>query len=171
MCSYLDQVGSTDYFRRTVPKDLVGTFLTNSGRARTEWKDSLATKDRETAKRRLRPHEIDTDALIDNARADAKSSHRSFPIGEAAQARGLELEAARLELAEESRVRHEGRSPQRTRWRKRRHISTAMAVPAVPAVPAILGDSRNRTPGAGPLWRDFPQLTARRFAGAFPARC
>ncbi|MET4133637.1 hypothetical protein ABIE62_002789 [Porphyrobacter sp. MBR-155] len=38
MCSYLDQVGSTYYFRRTVPKDLVGTFLTNSRRARTEWK-------------------------------------------------------------------------------------------------------------------------------------
>ena len=80
MCAHLDQVGSTYYFRRTVPKDLVGTFLTNSGRARTEWKYSLGTKDREAAKRLLRPHEIDTDALIDNARTDAKSLHQSLPI-------------------------------------------------------------------------------------------
>lgn len=138
MCSHLNKVGSIYYFRRIVPKDLVGTFLTDSGQARKEWKFSLATKDRETAKRRLRPHEIDTDALIDSARADAKSSHQSLPIGETAQARDLELEAARLELAEESRVRHEGRSPQRTRWRKRRHISTAMLDPDEAAVIDLL---------------------------------
>ena len=80
MCSYLDQVGSTYYFRRSVPKGLAGAFFTNSGQPRTEWKFSLKTKGRETAKRLLRPHEIDTDALIDNARTDAKSLHQSLPI-------------------------------------------------------------------------------------------
>lgn len=129
MCSYLDQVGSTYYFRRTVPKGLVGTFLTSSGRARTEWKYTLGTKDRETAKRRLRPHEIETDALIDNARAQARSSEQSLPVCGAAQERELEIEAARLELAQESQARRAMRRELRTAWRKRRETSTAELTP------------------------------------------
>lgn len=68
MCSNLTKVGATYYFRRVVPKDLVGYFLTSTDKPRTEWKFSLGTKDRETAKRLLRPHEIETDNLIDTAR-------------------------------------------------------------------------------------------------------
>jgi hypothetical protein len=126
MCSYLDQVGSTYYFRRAVPTDLVGTFLTSSGQARTNWKYSLRTKDRETAKRRLRPHEIDTDALIDNARADARSSEQSLPVSPAAQKRELDIEAARLELAQESQARKTERRHIHKLWHKRRQTSTAV---------------------------------------------
>ena len=129
MCSYLDQVGSTYYFRRAVPQDLVGTFLTSSGQARTDWKYSLRTKDRETAKRRLRPHEIDTDALIDNARADVQSPEQPLPLCGAAQERELEIEAARLELAQESQARRAMRRELRTAWRKRRETSTAELTP------------------------------------------
>lgn len=129
MCSYLDQVGSTYYFRRTVPKDLVGTFLTNSGRARTEWKYTLGTKDRETAKRRLRPHEIETDSLIDNARADAISLEQPLPVSPAAQKRELDMEAARLELAQESQARKAERRYLHKLWYKRRQTSTAELTP------------------------------------------
>lgn len=69
MCTYLDKTGSTYYFRRPVPHDLIGHFRTKTGQARTEWKFSLRTKDREDAKRLLRPHTMDTDRLIDEARA------------------------------------------------------------------------------------------------------
>ena len=56
MCTHLDKTGSTYYFRRPVPRDLIGQFITATGKPRTEWKLSLGTKDREQAKRLLRPH-------------------------------------------------------------------------------------------------------------------
>jgi len=65
MCTHLDKTGSTYYFRRPVPKDLIGQFTTSSGKPRTEWKFSLGTKDREQAKRLLRPHVAETYRLID----------------------------------------------------------------------------------------------------------
>ena len=68
MCTHLDKTGATYYFRRLVPVDLIGTFTTATGNSRTEWKRSLRTKDREEAKRLLRPHTTETDALIDDAR-------------------------------------------------------------------------------------------------------
>lgn len=69
MCTYLEKVSSTYYFRRPVPKDLVGRFVTKSGAIRTEWKWSLGTKDREEAKRRLPAHVARSNAEIDKARA------------------------------------------------------------------------------------------------------
>ena len=54
MCTHLDKTGSTYYFRRPVPRDLIGQFITATGKARTEWKYSLGTKDREEARPELR---------------------------------------------------------------------------------------------------------------------
>lgn len=68
MCSYLDQADSTYYFRRAVPQDFIRCLKTETGKSRTEWKWNLRTKDRETTERLLRPHEVETDVLIDNAR-------------------------------------------------------------------------------------------------------
>lgn len=69
MCTHLDRTGSTYYFCRPVPRDLIGQFITATGKPRTEWKFSLATKDREEAKRLLRPHVTETDKQIDDGRA------------------------------------------------------------------------------------------------------
>jgi integrase len=69
MCTHLNRTGATYYFRRKVPDDLQGFFSTSGGKPRTEWKRSLGTKDREEAKRLLRSHVIETDSLIDEARA------------------------------------------------------------------------------------------------------
>jgi hypothetical protein len=63
MCTYLNKALSTHYFRRPVPDDLLGHFRTGRGNARTEWTRSLGTKDREEAKRLLRPHVTETDCL------------------------------------------------------------------------------------------------------------
>lgn len=68
MCAHLNKTGSTYYFRRPVPKDLLGHLKTKTGKPRTEWKISLRTKDREEAKRLLLPHEARTNAIIDEAR-------------------------------------------------------------------------------------------------------
>lgn len=128
MCSYLDQVGATYYFRRAVPKELVGHFLTKTGKPRTNWKFSLNMKDREVAKRRLRPHEIETDTLIDEARAALQASAQPSLGCDAAQ--HLREEAAAVAaLAEESRLRHAARSDLRTLWHMRRRKSTAALTP------------------------------------------
>lgn len=68
MCSYLDKVGATYYFRRAVPDELRPYILTATGKPRTEWKISLRTKDREHAKTLIPSHTIETDALMASAR-------------------------------------------------------------------------------------------------------
>jgi hypothetical protein len=79
MCIYLNKTGSTYYFRRPVPDDLVGHFRTEQGNARTEWKRSLGTKDREGAKRLLIPHTTETNALIDHARMTLSAAPMTAP--------------------------------------------------------------------------------------------
>ncbi len=43
MCTYLNKTGSTYYFRRPVPDDLLSLFTTERGNLRSEWKRSLGT--------------------------------------------------------------------------------------------------------------------------------
>lgn len=68
MCAHLNKTVSIYYFRRPVPKDLIGHIKTKTGKPRTEWKISLRTKEREEAKRLILPHEAHTNAIIDEAR-------------------------------------------------------------------------------------------------------
>ena len=70
--TYLTPVGSTYYFRRPVPKHLLGYFFTNRGTVRTEWMESLRTKDRAEAKPLCNPRAVEVDELI--READAKLS-------------------------------------------------------------------------------------------------
>lgn len=138
MCSYLEPVGKTYYFRRAVPKDLIGCFLTATGKPRTEWKVSLREKDRETAKRLLRPHEVETDRLIDEARAALRPAPAPSPAELAAQQRAAEEQAAQAALEAESIARREARSELRTQWRRRRQMSTAMLDPEEAAAVDLL---------------------------------
>jgi hypothetical protein len=68
MCTYLDQVRSTYYFRRVVPHELRPYLLTATGKPRAEFKVSLRTKDRSEAKRLLPDYVQMTDRLFDEAR-------------------------------------------------------------------------------------------------------
>ena len=68
MCTYLDQVGSTYYFRRVVPVELRPFIRTATGKPRSEWKISLGTKDRVEAKRLIPDHAKATEALLDAAK-------------------------------------------------------------------------------------------------------
>jgi len=81
MCTYLDQVGSTYYFRRVVPQELQPFIRTAAGKPRTEFKVSLRTKDRETAKRLLPDHVKQSDKAFDAARAGMR---KAAPSGAAA---------------------------------------------------------------------------------------
>jgi len=74
MCTYLDQVGSTYYFRRVVPAELQPFIRTVAGNPRTEFKVSLRTKDRETAKRLLPDHVKQSDRVFDAARAKLRQA-------------------------------------------------------------------------------------------------
>lgn len=94
MCTYLNKTGSTYYFRRPVPDDLLGHFRTERGNPRTEWKPSLGTKDREQAKRLLWPHATETEGLIDDARAALKIAPALSPDQFSAQEREREEQAA-----------------------------------------------------------------------------
>ena len=125
MCAHLDKTGSTYYFRRPVPKDLVGLFTTKTGQPRKEWKFSLWTKDREEAKRLKRPHEEETDKLIDKARAALVRP----AVDPATLRREREEQAALETLAAESTARQGARSDLRTLWRQRQRTSTAMLTP------------------------------------------
>jgi hypothetical protein len=53
MCIHLATVGATYYFRMAVPAELRPFLLTKAGKPRTEFMESLGTKDRDTAKRLL----------------------------------------------------------------------------------------------------------------------
>lgn len=129
MCTYLNKTGSTYYFRRPVPDDLLSFFKTERGNPRTEWKRSLGTKDREEAKRLLRPHATETDNLIDDARETLKIEPSLSPEALAALEREREEQAAQAALEAESLTRRGARSELRTLWRQRRRTSTAMLSP------------------------------------------
>lgn len=128
MCTYLLRIGPKYYFRRQVPKDLVGQFRTSTGKPRTEWRHTLDTDDREEAKRLLRPHAADTDKLIDEARARlAAVPDKDAPVAphDTAQTQ-REAEEARAALAikRRSEERYEARSEYRQLARERMLLST-----------------------------------------------
>lgn len=128
MCTHLDKTGSIYYFRRPVPRDLIGHFSTATGQPRKEWKFSLRTKDREEAKRLKRPHEEETDELIDEARAALDVLGQPKADAETSE-REREEQAAAEALAAESSARRGTRGDLRTLWRQRRQTSTAMLTP------------------------------------------
>lgn len=138
MCTHLNKTGSTYYFRRPVPDDLIGCFVTERGNPRTEWKRSLGTKDREDAKRLLRPHVAETDQLIDEARQALKCTQQTAPENTASLLREREEQAARLALEAESKERQAARSDLRTLWRQRRRTSTAILSPEEAAAVDLL---------------------------------
>lgn len=129
MCTHLDKTGSTYYFRRPVPKDLIGQFSTATGRPRKEWKFSLRTKDREEAKRLKRSHEEQTDALIDEARKALAVSPGSPGARRIASEREREEQEAQSALIASSEARREARAELRMLWRQRRRMSTAELSP------------------------------------------
>lgn len=129
MCTYLLRIGPKYYFRRQVPKDLLGHFRTATGRPRTEWRHTLSTDDREEAKRLLRPHAADTDKLIDEARARIAASPQvnapQSPQELAQTLREVEEAEAAEAVKRRSQARYEDRSGYRKLARERLLLSTA----------------------------------------------
>ena len=138
MCTHLDKTGSTYYFRRTVPDDLRGHFTTATGKPRTEWKFSLRTKDREEAKRRLRPFVADTDRFIDEARAHLANRTEAASVDPVAERLAQEAAEMAAQLAAEKAARQEARAPERLRLRRRLSRSTAEMDPRDAAVADLM---------------------------------
>jgi len=134
MCTYLNKTGSTYYFRRPVPDDLLGYFKTERGNPRTEWKRSLGTKDREQAKRLLRPHATETDKLIDDARRTlrdiaAHDAPASAAEGDEESSRAKEHAEAIAAVEAAKKARYEARQEYRVAARQRMMLSTAELSP------------------------------------------
>jgi integrase len=134
MCTHLDKTGSTYYFRRVVPDDLAGAFTTRTGKARTEWKFSLHTKDREEAKRLRLPHIAETDRLIDEARQALRDEEPHPAPAEPAEragamSRATEQAEAAAAVDAARRARYEARQDYRIAARQRMMLSTAELSP------------------------------------------
>ena len=102
MCRHLNRTGPYYYFRRPVPKGLIGYFRTESGKTRTEWKVTLGVTDREVAKTLIPPHQIETDLLIAEAKREligATTAYR-LPIVRYPAVAADEMERDSLEAAE-----------------------------------------------------------------------
>ena len=92
MPSRLPKRGSTYYFRRVVPEVLRAYFLTASGKPRTEFMESLGTKNFEEAKELDRLRGVEIDALFREARAKLLAG---APVEATARAKAV---AARAKL-------------------------------------------------------------------------
>jgi hypothetical protein len=80
MANYLDQVESTYYFHRSVPKALRPYLRSSTGKKRTDFKISLGTKDRGAAKARIPFYIIQTNQIFSQAR-DRLESGDALPSG------------------------------------------------------------------------------------------
>lgn len=152
MCTHLDRVGSTYYFRRVVPLELRPFIRTQSGAARTEWKISLGTKDLETAKRLLPSKRIETDRLIDAARreigrpAPQEAAGRLSRLMTDTEARRFEHDLDGAEIGYRAQVEKEERQEERApirealriRWKRILRTSTAELTPEEAAVKDLL---------------------------------
>ncbi|MDC7675363.1 DUF6538 domain-containing protein [Asticcacaulis machinosus] len=67
MKTYMEKVGATYYFCRIVPEHLRSYFKTAGGKARTEFKISLKTKDRREANRLVEIKAVEISALLTEA--------------------------------------------------------------------------------------------------------
>lgn len=101
MCSYLNSDRAVYAFRRSVPEHLRAYFLTATGKPRTEWRVSLATKNREEAKARCHLKAVETDRLIEDAQAllDAGKPPRRAANAKARKAEDEWFEAEMLQIA------------------------------------------------------------------------
>src|SRR3954452_8892943 len=154
MCTYLDQVGSTYYFRRIVPTELRPYLLTATGKPRAEFKLSLGTKDRAEAKRRLPDFVQMTDRLFDEARAKLAAeapteATQDAPVdgewlGEFAQE---QAEFAARQTAERQRRRADRRH-HRDEWRERLKYSTAQMPPRYAALKDLIREQEERAAAA-----------------------
>lgn len=129
MCTHLNRTGAKYYFRRPVPKDLLGYFQTATGKPRTEWKFSLGTADRESAKLALRPYELETDELIAEARQMLAAAEAPDAIPSAEEQRAQEEQDAAALNEEARKTRYEARRDLRTEVRARMMLSTAELSP------------------------------------------
>ncbi|HKR17044.1 MAG TPA: site-specific integrase [Rhizorhapis sp.] len=152
MCTYLEQVGSTYYFRRMVPAELRAVIRTKTGKPRSEWKFSLNTKDRAEAKRLLLDHIRATDDEMDAAKATlAKAAGRAPATPQRPPARFAAMERAREDHedeadkffqreAEEQDARQEARAHLRKLFSERMRLTTAELEPWEAAIKDLLNE-------------------------------
>lgn len=157
MCTYLDQVGSTYYFRRVVPLELRPYILTRTGAPRTEWKISLGTKDREEAKRLLPEHTLRTNAEIDDAK-DELAAAGSGVAGESRSKSPGVQSAMYARLANERALRREARNRQRAEMEETASKFSTAELDPVHAIIKDIMEERREAASQAPAQADAVPL-------------
>ncbi|GAA4035759.1 hypothetical protein GCM10022281_15240 [Sphingomonas rosea] len=155
MCTYLDQVRSTYYFRRAVPDELQRYLLTERGNPRSEFKISLRTKVREDAKRLLPDYVRMTDRLFDEARAQLMATVPSSDASVSAPLDGEWLGEFATEEAEfiarrtaEREARRLARRELRLQLREKLAGTTAEIDPRDAVIADLVREQRERADAA-----------------------
>lgn len=155
MCTHLAKVGATYYFRMAVPAELRPFLLTKSGKPRTEFMESLGTKDRDTAKRllpdrvKLAHAELDA-ARIRLAREQAQGS-AAEPASDLIDANLAEARAAHEARLAAQQKRRAEREPYRQELRALMQFSTAEMRPRDAAIRDLLLERAGRMIADGPV--------------------
>ncbi|RZJ45942.1 MAG: hypothetical protein EON86_00335 [Brevundimonas sp.] len=89
--TYLERRGAMYRFRRVIPEELRPFFSTRTGKPRTEFSESLGTKDRREAERRCLERARETTAELDEARKRFKGGEPSRPMIAATPMRAMTL--------------------------------------------------------------------------------
>lgn len=160
----LNRTGAMYYFRRPVPKDLIGYLKTETGGARREWKISLGVTNREQAKRLLPPHVTETDQTIGEARVILQRGGTPLEPKMTLTLRQQEEAEAQAQIEAERQERHLARREVRTLLRQRMHLSTERLTPQEAAARDLV---RERGQDVEELNRQiaFPQRVSNAVAG------
>lgn len=166
MCTHLAKVGATYYFRMAVPAELRPFLLTKSGKPRTEFMESLGTKDRDTAKRLLPDRVKLAHAELDAARIALAREQAQEGAAEPASA-VIDANLAAARAAHEARLaaqqkRRAEREPYRQELRALMQFSTAEMAPRDAAMRDLLVER------AGRMIADEPVALEPRQASAVP---
>lgn len=164
MCTHLAKVGATYYFRMAVPAELRPFLLTKAGKPRTEFMESLGTKDRDTAKRllpdrvKLAHAELDA-ARIKLAREKAQEGVQE-PASDVIDANLAEARAAHEARLAAQQKRRAEREPYRQELRALMQFSTAEMNPRDAAMRDLLMERASRMIGDEPVALAPRQATA-----------
>lgn len=137
MCTYLAKRGSTYYFRRVIPVELRAALG-----GKSEFMQSLRTKDREHAKLLSRDKAKETDRLLDDARRRAGMPTLAVRVVNAPALSEFQIEQGRWAAQDEAEreARWDAREPLRKRLLAAFERSTAEITPEEAAMRDLLRD-------------------------------
>lgn len=128
--SHLSKVGSVYRLRRVVPEELRPFFLTKTGKPRTEFMESLGTKDRREAEERCRLRLVQIDQLFREARDKLSGKQDRSAAREAKEFANFELSLSDSDARADELLAYEERESLRAALRTKLRASVGKKNPA-----------------------------------------